>query len=126
MLLDFLSACVAWLRLHSWLQNDPVGHQFRTSFLWDTKEAGARGPRLTAWKFTFWLPHSLDADLLLDWFKHTQKLLKDSADLFEGHAFTPLALLWESNPFTVKSTVNSLLSALLAITCVSIAEPASG
>lgn len=104
--------------LHSWLQNDPVGRQFRTSFLWDSEDT--RGPRLTAWKFTFWLPHSLDADLLLDWFKHTQKLLKDSADLFEGHAFTPLALLWESNPFTVKSTVNSLLSALLAIICMTV------
>ncbi|CDJ64235.1 patched transmembrane domain-containing protein, putative [Eimeria necatrix] len=101
--------------LYSWLQEDPVGRQFRTSFLWDTRPPGSPGPRLAAWKFTFWLPHSLDADLLLDWFKHTQKLIRDSAEYFECHAFTPLALLWESDPFTVKSTVNSLLSALLAI-----------
>lgn len=112
------------LRLHSWLQNDPVGRQFRTSFLWEKQVAGAPdapsvAPRLVAWKFTYWLPHSLDAYALLNWFKHTQKLLKDSKGLFESHAFTPLALLWESDPFTVKSTVNSLLSALLAIICVS-------
>ncbi|KAL8452328.1 hypothetical protein Emag_002447 [Eimeria magna] len=106
--------------LHKWLQSDPVGRQFRTSFLWDTQPSGAPGPRLVAWKFTFWLPHSLDADLLLDWFKQTQKLLRNSTDLFEGHAFTPLALLWESDPFTVKSTVNSLLSALLAIICMTV------
>ncbi|KAL8452181.1 hypothetical protein Emed_001488 [Eimeria media] len=95
--------------LHNWLQSDPVGRQFRTSFLWDTQPSGAPGPRLVAWKFTFWLPHSLDADLLLDWFKQTQKLLRNSTDLFEGHAFTPLALLWESDPFTVKSTMTVLL-----------------
>ncbi|KAL8431550.1 hypothetical protein Efla_000596 [Eimeria flavescens] len=106
--------------LHKWLQSDPVGRQFRTSFLWDTQPSGAPGPRLVAWKFTFWLPHSLDADSLLDWFKQTQRLLKNSDGLFEGHAFTPLALLWESDPFTVKSTVNSLLSALLAIICMTV------
>lgn len=117
--------CIINCRLHSWLQSDPVGRQFRTSFLWEKQGAGnpindsSGGLRLAAWKFTFWLPHSLDADALLNWFKHTQKLLKDSKDLFESHAFTPLALLWESDPFTVKSTVNSLLSALLAIICVS-------
>lgn len=102
-------------RLYSWLQADPVGRQFRTSFLWDRQTANSEGPRLAAWKFTYWLPHSLDAYLLLDWFKHTQKLIADSSELFESYAFTPLALLWESDPFTVKSTVNSLLSALLAI-----------
>lgn len=101
--------------LYSWLQADPVGRQFRTSFLWDRQTANSEGPRLAAWKFTYWLPHSLDAYLLLDWFKHTQKLIADSSELFESYAFTPLALLWESDPFTVKSTVNSLLSALLAI-----------
>lgn len=34
-------------------------------------------------------------------------------------------MLWESDPFTVKSTVNSLLSALLAIICVSVGVSAS-
>ncbi|OEH80070.1 patched transmembrane domain-containing protein [Cyclospora cayetanensis] len=106
--------------LYAWLEGDPVGRQFRTSFLWRTRSEGSSGPLLLAWKFTYWLPHSLDADLLLDWFKETQKLLIDSADLFECYAFTPLALLWESDPFTVKSTVNSLLSALLAIICMTV------
>lgn len=106
--------------LYNWLQTDPVGRQFRVSFLWDNQPSGARGPRLAAWKFTFWLPHSLNSDLLLGWFKETQTLLKDSAGLFEGQALTPLALMWESDPFTVKSTVNSLLSALLAIICMTV------
>lgn len=115
------------LRLFDWTENDPVGRQFRKSFKWDTKPApdgvhemaAQPPPRLTAWKFTYWLPHSLDAELLLSWLQSDKDMLRSKEPYFKGYAFTPLAMLWESDPHTARITFYSLLSALLAIMLVS-------
>lgn len=115
------------LRLFEWTENDPVGRQFRKSFKWDTTPDpdGEHGTvlqsptRLVAWKFTYWLPHSLDSELLLSWLQSDKDMLRSKEPFFKGHAFTPLAMLWESDPHTARITFYSLLSALLAIMLVS-------
>lgn len=74
------------------------------------------------------MPHVENTSVLYEWLKETRLILQDVRTHFHGLAYTPLAILWESDPYILKCTVSNLLYALVAIVLVSafLDRPASG
>lgn len=64
------------------------------------------------------MPHMENTSVLHEWLQETRSILDGAREYFHGQAFTPLAILWESDPHILKCTLSNLLYALVAIVMV--------
>lgn len=72
---------------------------------------------LTSWKFYYWLKFQDNTRVAISWFQEAQHLLKDAENkgLFKGHVFTPLAVMWESDPVILRATLSNMIVALISM-----------
>ncbi|CBZ50508.1 putative patched transmembrane domain-containing protein [Neospora caninum Liverpool] len=70
--------------------------------------------------FTKTMPHMENTSVLYGWLEETRTILNEARDFFHGQAFTPLAILWESDPQILGCTISNLFYALVAIVLMTV------
>ncbi|KFH03850.1 patched family protein [Toxoplasma gondii VAND] len=70
--------------------------------------------------FTKTMPHMENTSVLYGWLEETRTILNEAREFFHGQAFTPLAILWESDPQILGCTVSNLFYALVAIVLMTV------
>eukprot|EP00922_Rhytidocystis_sp_ex-Travisia-forbesii_P005602 GHVS01008150.1.p1 GENE.GHVS01008150.1~~GHVS01008150.1.p1 ORF type:complete len:1569 (+),score=272.83 GHVS01008150.1:371-5077(+) len=98
--------------LRDWLAVDIVGKRFRDSFNFDEDNT-----TLLAWKFYYWMPFVDNTRLSHFWLEDVRAMLRES-DAFHGLAYTPLSVMWESDPRILEYTLTNMAIALGAIVLV--------
>lgn len=88
----------------------PRGMIYKTMF---TIEDGV----LTSWKFYYWTRFQDNTLVAIHWLQEVQSFLKEfwNSELFKGYAFTPLAVMWESDPVILRSTIGNMTVALISM-----------
>ncbi|PHJ16135.1 patched family protein [Cystoisospora suis] len=100
--------------LRRWLEQDPVGKNYRTLFKFSVEG------ELEVWRFVYWMPHEDNTTTLYNWFQEGKDLLAEQRPYFTGEVHTALAVIWESDPRILRFTLTNLAIALSCILAISL------
>lgn len=85
----------------------PRGSAYSTMF---TLQNGT----LTSWKFYYWMKFQDNTLAAFEWFNEIRSIV-DREEGLNGYVFTPLAVMWESDPLIFRSTISNMVVALFSM-----------